>query len=346
VAPFVAAIDERRPQIGGAQAIVLDLARGLSARGHDVTLLAPHGSRVSGARLVDLGIEADPAAALRSGTAVAAPSQVAAFAAVGRWLGANPFDVVHGHAFDAPAFARVRGRRIVHTLHLPPLDGATVAAVGGANGTLATVSESCRAAWAAAGIRVPELLPNGLDVTAVPVGRGDSGRLAFAGRMSPEKGADVACRVASAIGAPLTLAGSVYDEAYFAREVEPLLGPDIVYAGPLERGALWRMLGAASATLLPVRWDEPFGMVALESLATGTPVVAYARGGLPEIVVDGRSGALVRADDEAGLAAAARGAASLRRADCRSDAGRHDLARMLDAHESLYRRLAASRPDG
>jgi len=338
VAPFVAAIDERAPQLGGAQAVIADLARGLVRRGHDVTLVAPRGSFVTGATAVDLGIAADASAALGRGSA--GSSQRVAFAAVGDWLASRSFDVVHAHAFDAPAFATLRGPRVVHTLHLPPVDPIVVAAVRAADATLATVSESCRAGWAAAGVSVPELLPNGLDLAAVPVGTGDGGYLAFAGRMSPEKDPAAACRVARSLDVRLRLAGPVYDETYFAREVRPLLGDTVTYDGSLDRAALWRALGAAAATLQPVHWDEPFGMVALESLACGTPVVAYRRGGLADVVVDGRSGCLVEPDDEAGLTDAVGVAARLSRAACRSDAERFDVGRMLDAHEALYRRIA------
>lgn len=338
VAPFVAAIDERAPQIGGAQAVIADLARGLAARGHAVTLVAPRGSFVSGAATVDLGIDADPSAALGRGGI--GSSQRDAFAAVATWLAARSFDVVHAHAFDAPAFAALRGPRVLHTLHLPPVDRAVVAAVRAADAVLATVSESCRSAWAAAGVRVPELLPNGIDLAVLPEGTGDGGYLAFAGRMSPEKDPAAACRVARALGARLRLAGPVYDERYFAHEVAPLLDGALTYDGPLDRAALWRMLGAAVVTLQPVRWDEPFGMVALESLACGTPVVAYRRGGLADVIVDGRSGCLAEPDDERGFMTGVATAARLSRADCRSDAARYGLDRMLEAHESLYRRLS------
>jgi len=338
VAPFVAAVDERAPQIGGAQAVVADLARGLASRGHSVTLVAPRGSFVTGAAIVDLGIDADPTAALgRDGRST---SQGDTFAAVAAWLASRSFDVVHAHAFDAPAFALLRGPRVLHTIHLPPLDGAVVAAARATRATLATVSESCRAAWAGAGLGVTTVLPNGVDLARLPVGEGRGGYLAFAGRMSAEKDPAAACRVARAVSAQLRLAGPIYDERYYAREVAPLLGEGITYDGPLARADLWRMLGAAAATIQPVRWDEPFGMVALESLACGTPVVAYRRGGLAEVIVDGRSGRLVPPDDEAGLIRAVGTVARLSRAACRSDAGRYDLGRMLDAHETLYRTLS------
>jgi glycosyltransferase involved in cell wall biosynthesis len=139
----------------------------------------------------------------------------------------------------------------------------------------------------------------------------------------------------------LRLAGPLYDDAYFAREVAPLLGEEIEYVGALDRVALWRLLGSARATLLPVRWNEPFGLVALESLATGTPVIAYARGGLREIVVDARSGYLVAPDEEDALALAARRIDDLDRAACRADASRYGLPAMLDAHERLYAAIRA-----
>lgn len=340
VAPFVAAIDDQASQIGGAQAVIADLATGLAARGHDVTVVAPRGSRVTGAKIVDLGIDADPHAALRPGVD-AAVTMAPIFGRVSSWLDRAGADVIHGHAFDGPAFAAVRGKRAVHTLHLPPIDTRVVAAVRASDATLATVSESCRSAWRAVGVEVRTILPNGIDALRVPVGDGHGGYLAFAGRITVEKGAAVACRVARGLKMPLLLAGPIYDERYFRSEVQPALGGDIQHVGPLDRPALWRLLGGASATLMPAGWDEPFGMVALESIATGTPVVAYRRGSLAEVVGEGRSGYLVPPDDEDALARAVGPAQRLGRAACRSDASRFGIDRMLDAHEELYRRLAA-----
>lgn len=307
-----------------------------------MTVIAPRGSRVAGATIVDLGITADRGAALRPAMDGSPMAMAPVFRLVSEWVAGADADVIHGHAFDAPAFAELRGPRVVHTLHLPPFDAGVVAAVRGSAAMLATVSESCRAAWRVAGVPVAELLPNGIEVERVPVGEGNGGYLAFAGRMSAEKGADIACRVARRLGLPLRLAGPRYDDAYFRARVEPLLGGDVTYAGPLERAALWRLLGGASATVLPVRWDEPFGMVALESIACGTPVAAYRRGGLAEVVADGRSGCLAPADDEDALALAIGTARGLSRSTCRSDASRFDMARMLDAHEALYRRVVAA----
>jgi glycosyltransferase involved in cell wall biosynthesis len=160
--------------------------------------------------------------------------------------------------------------------------------------------------------------------------------------MSPEKGPEVAIRSARAAGRRILLAGGIYDRGHFAREVEPLLGWDARYVGALARRDVHAAMALASAVLMPVRWDEPFGLVAVEAQAAGAPVVAFARGGLPEIVEDGRTGVLARPDDEAAFARAIDRAVGLDRRACRTNAERFTTARMLDVHERLYARLAAS----
>jgi glycosyltransferase involved in cell wall biosynthesis len=344
VAPFVSLITDSGAQMGGAQVILAELARGLSARGHDVTLLAARGSHVAGVTVIDLGIEADPSASIGPRRYAAAPSQEKAFAAVRAWLDmhAREFDVIHSHAFDAPAFAHLSGLGALHTLHLPPIDDAVVAAARASDAVLATVSQSCGGDWRAAGVRVDAILQDGADIDAIPEGDGGGGYLALAGRMSPEKGVDTACRVADKLTLPLQVAGPIYDQSYFDDRVRPLIGAGVDYLGALDQGSIWRLLGGARVSLLPVRWNEPFGLVALESLACGTPVAAYDRGALREIVTDGVTGRLAAPDDEGAFLEAVRAALALSRTPCRASARRYDLSAMLDAHEALYRRLNES----
>jgi glycosyltransferase involved in cell wall biosynthesis len=343
VAPFVSTIADRGAQMGGSQAVLADLGAGLAARGHDVTLLAARRSHVGGVRIPDLGIDADPSASVGTRAERRSASQERAFAAVRAWLDhdAQRPEVIHAHAFDAPAFEQLRGLGALHTLHLPPLDDAVVAAARAADATLATVSPSCQADWRAAGVAVDVILPNGVDLNAIPLGSGAGRYLAFCGRMSPEKGADVACRVARAVGMPLRLAGPVYDQTYFSTVVSPLLGGDVVYLGALDRASVWRLLGDAALALFPVDWNEAFGMAALESLACGTPVAGFRRGGLTELVTEGRTGTLAAPGDEGALAEAVRASLGLSRDECRESARRYDLAHMLDAHEAVYRRLVS-----
>lgn len=349
VAPLVSPIDDRRAQIGGAQAMLADLSGGLARRGHRVTLAAAPGSHVAGTTLADIPIDVT---ALRpadlgptAGRRADEPQQRRAFAAVRAWLDAHAaeIDVVHAHAYDAPAFDLLRGapRPVVHTLHLPPLDRAVVAAALAASDvTFATVSEANARAWREAGARVDRVVPNGVSLEAIPVGPGAGGFLLCAGRIAPEKGVDTALRVAARLGREIVIAGGTYDTAYGARAVAPLLGPAARLLGPLPRAEVLRLMGAAAATLMPVRWDEPFGLVALESLATGTPVVAYARGGLAEIV-DPTCGALVAPDDEAAFAQAVAAVGGIDRAACRARASAFPLEAMVAGYEAL---LAAAAP--
>jgi glycosyltransferase involved in cell wall biosynthesis len=359
VAPFASPIDEQGAQLGGAQVVVADLARGLAARGHAVTLAAADGSSVRGVALAQLGIDS---AELRR--ADLAPSdapradeaqQRAAFARVASWIGAHAaeIDVMHAHAYDAPAFEQLAdaARPVVHTLHLPPLDTTVVRAARAATrSTLATVSQANARAWTEAGVPVSHVIPNGVDVGSIPFGSGGADYLLYAGRISPEKGVDAAIYAAEAVGRGLVLVGAAYDESYFARAIAPRvravdrLDPgDVlrgaVYLGPRPRTVVHRLMRDAAATLMPVRWDEPFGLVALESLATGTPVVAYRRGGLPEII-DTSCGELVTSDDADAFARAIGPAMAKDRQACRRRAEHFGLEAMLAAYEALLEAVA------
>ncbi|HKW78248.1 MAG TPA: glycosyltransferase, partial [Candidatus Limnocylindria bacterium] len=155
--------------------------------------------------------------------------------------------------------------------------------------------------------------------------------------------------VAERLGRALLLVGGVYDAAYHARAVAPrvreaeAIGPGepirgAVHIGPRKREDIYALLGSAAATLMPVHWDEPFGLVAVESLAAGTPVVAFRRGGLAEIV-DERSGALVDPDDVDAFAQAVTAVIGRDPAVCRARAMEFDLARMVARYEELYARV-------
>jgi glycosyltransferase involved in cell wall biosynthesis len=366
-AAMVSRIVEDEPALGGAQSFVVSLAHGLVERGHRVTLLAASGSRVGGVETPDLDIDADrlaPASFAGAGRSDLA-EQTEAFERVRAWLATHEqeVDVAHAHAYDAPAFAALSGTSfpILHTLHLPPLDPDVVTAVRAAHDTtLVTVSEANARLWRVAGVTVDAAVPNGVDVEAIPFGPAPitpDGYLLFAGRLSPDKGPDHAIAAATALGTPLILAGGAYDRAFYAREIEPRVevrlgwqpgddvGADPIYVGPRRRDDLFRIMAAASGLLMPTRFDEPFGLVAAEAMAAGCPVAGYARGGLADLVADGRTGYLVPPDDLAALTSAARRLVEIDRAACRAwIAEQFPLARMLDGYEALY--WQASRATG
>ncbi len=186
-------------------------------------------------------------------------------------------------------------------------------------------------------------IPNGVRTGDIPVGHGDGGYLVFAGRMAPEKGPDLAIETARAAGLPLRLAGIVEERHrdFFEARVLSAVSEDLEYLGPLDREDLWRLLGEAHAAVMPLRWHEPFGLVAVESLATGTPVVGWRMGALPEIVEDGVTGFLV--DDVAGAVGAIERVHEISRAHCRDAAeSRFADTVMAGAYSEVYGRLAAT----
>jgi glycosyltransferase involved in cell wall biosynthesis len=127
---------------------------------------------------------------------------------------------------------------------------------------------------------------------------------------------------------------------YFTEVVEPLLGPDAVYLGEVPHERKLELLGGATALLFPIRWNEPFGLVMLEAMACGTPVLAFPEGAAPEVVEDGRTGFLC--DDEEAMVAALRTIDSIERSACRAAVeGYFSTGRMVDDHVALFESLVA-----
>jgi glycosyltransferase involved in cell wall biosynthesis len=355
MAPLVTAM--REPQLGGSQAFVSDLARGLAGRGHDVHVYAASGSEVPGVEVIDTGVDPGALAGTlyrafgssggRTDTAVSASSAESAFATAYGRMQATRYDVIHNHAFDAPAvlLATALEAPVVHTLHLPPDQAVSAALREVARGprppAVATVSAFQASAWGRV-VPVDAILPP-YPPTRVISWSGTAGRGAlFAGRLSPEKGASEAIDIARAAGVPIEVYGDVYDAGYSREQIDPRRGwPGVTVHQAVPRASLWEAMARAAVVLCPSRWDEPFGLAAAEAQACGTPVIAFRRGGLGEVIVDGVTGFLVPPDDVPAAAAAVSGAALLSRPVCREHAeARLDLEISLDAHERLYRRVA------
>jgi glycosyltransferase involved in cell wall biosynthesis len=182
---------------------------------------------------------------------------------------------------------------------------------------------------------------HGIDLAEFSFQQTPGRHLLFFGRLHPDKGAGDAIRVARAAGLPLVLAGPIQDRRYFEREVEPFLDDRTRYVGsvgPQERDAL---LGGAVGLLHLIHFDEPFGLSVVEAMACGTPVIAYARGSMPELIADGLSGFLVA--DEGAAVAAVRRLPSLHRHAVRRRAEWFSVERMVAGYLEAYRSILIDR---
>jgi glycosyltransferase involved in cell wall biosynthesis len=335
------------PAYGGIEEVVRLLCEGLIDRGHDVTLFAPPGSS-SRAEVRTLLAESHPDKIESS--RIEADHVSRAFDEIET----GTYDLVHDHTgFVALAMAHRLPIPFVHTLH-GPFDEAACAfyRTHGSRAQLVALSGYQRdAAPAEAG--VPEVVPNPLAVEEWPFQAEKDDFVLWIGRMSPDKGPDRAIAAARLAGVRILLAGPVQpgQERYFAEAVEPCLGKDgVEYVGEADAERKRDLYRRARAFLMPIRWPEPFGLVMVEAMACGTPVIAFPEGSVPEIVVDGESGFVV--GDEEGMAAAIGRLGELDPARCRElTESRFGVAAVAERYEAVYRHavgapVAAAAPAG
>ncbi|MGD0375837.1 MAG: glycosyltransferase [Streptosporangiaceae bacterium] len=350
IAPLVSAI--REPQAGGSQAFVSDLARGLTGRGHQVHVYAASGSEIPGVKVIDTGIDPQSLIATRyRASSPAARDQApaeTAFASVYSAVREIRYDIVHNHAFDAPAIrlAQQLAAPVVHTLHLPP-DEIVAAALRDAaqrdgRPAVAGVSAFQASAWRRV-VRVDAILPPYVPTRVIPWSSAAGAGAVFAGRLSAEKGAAAAIDIARAAGLRIDVYGDSYDAEYARAQIDPRRdAPGVAVHQGVPRASLWAVMVRAAVVICPSRWDEPFGMAAAEAQACGTPVVAFKRGALGEVIVEGVTGFLVAPDDVQAAADGVRKITEISRPACREHAESHlDLEWSLDAHEQLYSRVVS-----
>jgi len=255
---------------------------------------------------------------------------------------ADDFDIVHNHCLSAgPALARLVGTPCVSTLHyLHPISRAFP------DHPYVAVSRAQQAA-------VPELnilrvVYNGVDCSLYPVVEAKSDYLLFMGRIDPKKGPDLAIQVARSLGARLVLAGPPPTEdmqEFFDHRIRPHLGARVEYVGEARGQQKVDLLAHAICLLLPLRWEEPFGLVAVEAMACGTPVVALRRGALPELVRHGETGYIVDTLDQ--MVQAVQRSDAIRPWQCREVVEREfSSSRMADAYLEVYRGLLEGRAGG
>lgn len=320
------------------------LCEGLAEHGHDVTLFAPPGSesRVDVAAVLE---EAHPDEIQKAQIEVDHVARV--FAAIDAAADdGGPYDVIHDHTgHSALAMADRVSAPLVHTLHGPFDEAARrFYAQHGRKACIVAISHA-QLADAPPEMGGGCVVPNPIALDEWPFRPGKDDYLLWIGRMSPDKGPNRAIAAAREAGVRLLLAGPVQpgQEQFFAEEVEPHIGSDgVEYVGEADGEAKRALYQGARALLMPIRWPEPFGLVMVEALASGTPVIAFREGSVPEIVEDGRTGFVV--EDEHAMAGAVGRLEEIDPETCRRACEqRFSVDAVVRGYEDVYRAAASAR---
>jgi glycosyltransferase involved in cell wall biosynthesis len=317
---------------GGIEWVVSLLADGLVAAGHDTTLFAS-GDSSTKARLAYVYKRAPSELIGRS-----IPELHHALACYERQ---DEFDVINDHSgLPAAALGGALSTPVVHTVH-GPLDtegGVVYEQIARVSPQVGFISVSLNQRKPKPDLPWIANVPNALDFSLYPVQPHPGEYLLFLGRMSPDKGCHRAIAVARQVGLPLKIAGKnreAKERQYFEQLVEPHLGHGIEYLGEVSHGQKVELLQDARATLFPIEWEEPFGLVMIESMACGTPVIATRWGAVPEVIEHGRSGIIV--DDYREMVAALDKAEELDPWECRRYVEeRFAPERMVDEYVAAY----------
>jgi glycosyltransferase involved in cell wall biosynthesis len=318
---------------GGIEVVVDLLARGYESAGHEVRLFATGDSTCPVPRAYAF------LSAIGDRMGASLPESVHVLAAYDALAGC---DVVHDHTLLGPLLAP-EGLPVLTTAH-GPLTGEWAALYERIARRASIVCISHAQRRSAPQVDVRRVIHHGIDADRFPVGRGEGGYVLFLGRMSPDKGAHRAVAAAREAGVPLKLAAkmrSADEHTYYTDLVEPILGPAAEYVGEVDERRKLDLLANARALLFPIRWSEPFGLVMVEALACGTPVIAYPEGAAPEVIEDGLTGYF--ADSIAEMAEAITKIATIDRAACRASVTGHFSAqRMVDEHLELIAEMKSS----
>jgi glycosyltransferase involved in cell wall biosynthesis len=320
------------PGYGGVESVVNTLTDALVGRGHEVTLFCAPGS-VSPATVVTVLADSHPDEIERALYEADHVAQV--FDQIdGASGGDRRFDVIHDHCgFTGLAMAGRIDTPLVHTLHGPfTPQTAAFYARHGHKATLVGISHA-QLASAPDGLTISSI-PNPIDLAAWPLQERKDDYLLWIGRITPEKGPHRAIAAARSVDVPLILAGVIQpgQQAYFD-------GVRVQFVGEVSGATKRSLFARARGLLMPIRWDEPFGMVIVEALACGTPVIAFPEGAARDLVLHGKTGFLV--NDEGAMADAIGRLPQIAPRDCRAWVSRHcDIEVVATAYEAVYRRAA------
>jgi glycosyltransferase involved in cell wall biosynthesis len=327
---------------GGIELVVSLLTEGLVARGHDVTLFAS-GDSVTRANLSYVFARA-PFERIEHGSHLEIAHGLDAYTR------AREFDLIHDHdGYACRAMGalvkRLVGVPVVATLH-GPADAPTQESLSALRNDLSFIAISDYQRNGFPDLHFVGTIPNAVDIDKLPISAEKDDYFLFIGRMTADKGAHTACEVARRLGVRLILAGKVNEAAeksFFADQIEPYLSDKINFRGEIDHTTKVELYRRARCTLFPIQWPEPFGLVMIESLAAGTPVIAFRQGSVPEVVEHGRTGFIVDTLDE--MVDAAGHIDEIDPNECRKAVEeRFGLEHFVRAHEDAYKLLLEETP--
>jgi len=334
------------PFSGGMEAHCQMLCRGLREAGHQVSLFAAGGSDDEGLiPICDAAYDKVLPWRIYRGTDELADYQRRAFERVLLGVGAGRFDVVHNNSLFPSIidWCAAAGIPCVTSQHVPPFGAmfdAVAANCAAPNIGFTVTSRDQHDLWAARGCDRLDVVPNGVDTDRWHPVEVQGDYLSWVGRITPNKGLAEAVRAARRAGAKMRIFGPVEDVPYYTEKVAPHLGDGIEFHGHASAETLRREVAGARAAVVTPLWDEPFGLVAAEALACGTPVVGFDRGALLEVAGD--CGILVKGGDVAALAKAMGRVDTIDRAACRRRAEESlSIAAMIAGYEASYAKVIA-----
>lgn len=337
IAPIILRVPP--PERGGTEKIVYDLTEELVRRQHDVTLFATKNARTS-ARLI--ASQARPLARLqRAGW----PKGTLEYLNMHHFIEAierasTDYDVIHVHfnQFALPVF-KITSTPVLITYHFPINQPVHRTLLRDDHYYPVAISRAHKR-----GLRgIAGVVYNGVNLKEIPFVQTPSNYWVVAGRITPEKGIYEAIQICRKLNKPLYIVGHVYpglekSRVYFEKKVKPFLNTQIQHIDDLSHTALLRLMAKAECLVFPIQWEEPFGLVMIEAMAGGTPVLAFRRGSVPEVVRHGTTGFVVRTVTEA--VRFGKKIPQLNRAACRSWVEhRYSIQAMTDAYLKLYKHI-------
>lgn len=332
--------------------IAITLSEGLAKRGHEVSFFVPEGSKLKVSKVKTFGLKAlcqNGELSILGGVNVGGAERAKIFnlwdqfliSAMYKEAVEGKFDILHIHPADRalPLAYALQDIPTVYTLHDPiyPWRAEVFRMFSSPNQYYVSISDAQRKP--APDLNYLATIYNGVPIEEIPFIKKPKGNyLLFVGRICPEKGVAEAVEVARRTGEKLIILGPPVTGEYWDKKIKPYLNEKIRHIGVISRKELYEYYGNAKATLVPIQWEEPFGLVMVESMACGTPVIAFRRGSVPEVVIDKKTGFIVNTVEE--MAEAIQTTDAINRNDCRIHVEKNfSCEQMITRYEKEFLRL-------